>query len=161
MKISEYFEQDHDRLDGLFQTFQQTKHSDYPKAREAFVSFKFGLQRHIIWEEEILFPLFESKTGMTQGPTMVMRMEHRQIGQFLEALHSKVKAGNPESDAEENALLQILGLHNMKEENVLYPAIDAHADATDVSAVFEKMHAMPPERYEQCCSPVADIPVRS
>jgi regulator of cell morphogenesis and NO signaling len=161
MKISEYFEQDHDRLDDLFHTFKEWKRKDYLRAREAFVGFKFGLQRHIVWEEEILFPLFEGKTGITQGPTMVMRMEHRQIGQFLEALHVKVKAGNPDSDAEENALVQILSLHNMKEESILYPAIDSHADPSDVSAAFEKMHAMPSERYEQCCSPVSDIPVRS
>ncbi|MCI0611864.1 hypothetical protein L0244_02635 [bacterium] len=43
----------------------------------------------IDWEEEILFPLFEKKTGM--------------------------------SNAEEELLISILNLHNMKEENVLYP----------------------------------------
>lgn len=159
MKISEYFEKDHDRLDELFHNFQEWKRKDYPRAREFFVSFKFGLQRHIIWEEEILFPLFEKKTGMTEGgPTAVMRMEHRQIGQFLEALHTKAKASDRDSDQEEQALIQVLSMHNMKEENVLYPAIDAHAEEADVRAVFEQMDAIPPERYEQCCQPTPQIP---
>jgi hypothetical protein len=44
-KISVTFEQDHDRLDALFTTFQEQKRKDFAKAKEAFVAFKFGLQR--------------------------------------------------------------------------------------------------------------------
>ena len=62
--ISEFFEQDHDRLDEFFKTFQQLKRSDFAKAKEAFKGFKLGLQRHIVWEEDLLFPLWEEKTGM-------------------------------------------------------------------------------------------------
>ena len=84
--IREFFEQDHDRLDDLFKTFQQLKRSDFPKAEQAFKEFKVGLQRHIVWEEDLLFSLWEEKTGMSDsGPTPVMRNEHRQIGQQLEA----------------------------------------------------------------------------
>ena len=72
--IREFYEQDHDRLDELFKTFQQLKRSDFAKAKEAFKEFKFGLQRHIVWEEDLLFPLWEEKTGMSEGgPTFVMR----------------------------------------------------------------------------------------
>ncbi|MDE3043189.1 MAG: hemerythrin domain-containing protein, partial [Nitrospirota bacterium] len=93
--ISGFYEQDHDRLDELFKTFQNLKRSDFGKAKEAFKEFKFGLQRHIVWEE---------KTGMSEsGPTFVMRNEHRQIGQLLEAIHRKVADQNPDSDQEEQA----------------------------------------------------------
>lgn len=150
--IISYFEADHDRLDGLFKTFQNLKRSDFSKAKEAFVDFKFGLQRHIVWEEEILFPAFEEKTGMhDSGPTAVMRMEHRHIGMLLEELHQKVKNHNSESDAEEKALLSILSEHNMKEENVLYPAIDRLLSVEELKGVFRRMEAIPPERYTTCC----------
>ena len=80
--ITAFFEQGHDRLDELFKTFQQLKRSDFAKAKDAFKEFKFGLQRHIVWEEDLLFSLWEKKTGMTEsGPTPAMRNEHRQIGQ--------------------------------------------------------------------------------
>ena len=103
--ITEFYEQDHDRLDELFKIFQQLKRSDLAKAKEAFKEFKFGLQRHIVWEEDQLFPLWEEKTGMSEGgPTFVMRAEHRQIGQQLEAVHDKVAEQNPDSDQEEQAL---------------------------------------------------------
>jgi iron-sulfur cluster repair protein YtfE (RIC family) len=150
--ISEFYEQDHDRLDESFKTFQQLKRSDFPKAKEAFKTFKFGLQRHIVWEEDVLFPLWEEKTGMSEGgPTFVMRAEHRQIGQQLEAIHGKVADQNPDSDQEEQALLDLLGTHNMKEERVLYPAIDQLTSAEERETVFQNMKNIPEERYKLCC----------
>jgi regulator of cell morphogenesis and NO signaling len=150
--VSAFFEQDHDRLDELFKTFQQLKRSDFPKAKEAFKEFKFGLQRHIVWEEDVLFPLWEKKTGMSEsGPTPVMRNEHRQIGQQLEAIHGKVSEQNPDSDKEEQALLDLLGSHNRKEELRLYPAIDQVAGTEGQEAIFQSMKNIPEERYNLCC----------
>jgi iron-sulfur cluster repair protein YtfE (RIC family) len=150
--ISTFYEQDHDRLDELFKTFQKFKRSDFAKAKEAFKEFKFGLQRHIVWEEDLLFPLWEKKTGMSDGgPTFVMRNEHRQIGQLLEAIHDKVADQNLECDQEEQALLNLLGSHNMKEERVLYPAIDQVTNEEERETVFRNMKSIPEERYRVCC----------
>ena len=150
--VSAFFEQDHDRLDELFKTFQQLKRSDFPKAKEAFKEFKFGLQRHIVWEEDVLFPLWEKKTGMSEsGPTPVMRHEHRQIGQQLEAIHGKVSEQNPDSDKEEQALQDLLGSHNRKEELRLYPAINQVAGTEGQEAIFQSMKNIPEERYNLCC----------
>jgi iron-sulfur cluster repair protein YtfE (RIC family) len=151
--IRAFYEQDHDRLDDLFKTFQRLKRSDFAKAKEAFKEFKIGLQRHIVWEEDLLFPLWEEKTGMSEGgPTFVMRHEHRQIGQQLEAIHDKVAEQNPDSDQEEAALLNILGSHNMKEERVLYPGIDQVTSAEERETVFRNMKTIPQDRYNACCS---------
>src|SRR5574341_594026 len=141
--ISAFYEQDHDRLDELFKTFQKFKRSDFSKAKEAFKDFKFGLQRHIVWEE---------KTGMSEGgPTFVMRAEHRRIRQQLEAIHDKVAEQNPDSDEAEQALLDLLGSHNMKEERVLYPAIDQVTSEEERETVFRNMNNLPEERYRVCC----------
>ena len=150
--ISAFYEQDHDRLDELLKTFQKLKRADFAKAKEAFKEFKFGLQRHIVWEEDVLFPLWEEKTGMSEGgPTSVMRAEHRQIGRQLEAIHAKLAEQNPDSDQEEQALLDILGSHNRKEERALYPAIDQVAGPEDRETVFQNMENIPEERYKLCC----------
>lgn len=150
--IRQYFEEDHDRLEDLFKNFQKFKRSDYPRAREFFVAFKFGLQRHIVWEEDILFPLFEQKTGMTMGgPTFVMRLEHKEIAEHLETIHKKVKTSDPESEKEESNLLSVLSIHNQKEENILYPAIDQSATDEDREKVFTAMKNIPEERYLTCC----------
>ena len=150
--ITAFYEEDHDRLDELFKTFQTTKRSDFAKAKAAFKEFKVGLQRHIVWEEDLLFPLWEEKTGMSEGgPTFVMRHEHRQIGQLLESIHDKVAAQNPDSDQEEQLLMSMLGSHNMKEERVLYPSIDNVTSVAEREQVFRAMEAIPEDRYNACC----------
>jgi iron-sulfur cluster repair protein YtfE (RIC family) len=150
--IREVFEEDHDRLDALFKTFQDCRRSNCSRALESFKEFKFGLQRHIVWEEDLLFPLWEEKTGMSEGgPTYVMRAEHRRIGEYLEAIHRKVQEHNPESDREEQALLDLLGSHNMKEERILYPSIDQVTGDEERASIYKKMNEIPEERYRVCC----------
>jgi len=152
-KITPFYSDDHDRLDNLFKEFQKWKRESYPRARENFVAFKFGLQRHIVWEEEILFPVFEKHTGMKDyGPTAVMRQEHRIIGQKLEAIHKKVQQSDPNSDVEEAELLSVLKEHNDKEEAILYPALDEMAsDPAELSRIFAEMNSLPEEKYRRCC----------
>ena len=146
--INRFFGQDHDRLDELFRAFQRLKRWDFAKAKEAFVEFQFGLQRHIVWEEDLLFPLWEEKTGMSDGgPTFVMRTEHSRIRQQLEAIRQKVAEENPDSDQEEQALLATLGTHNMKEEQVLYPALDQITTFEERAAVYHNMKQIPGDRY--------------
>lgn len=139
-KITLFYTDDHDQLDGYFKKFQELKRQVYPQAKENFIKFRFGLQRHIDWEEKILFPLFEEKTGMTYGgPTEVMRQEHRQIKAYLEEIYEKVQCQNPESDQEEQLLWNILKQHNYKEENILYPAIDRFVSDKERQDVFGNM----------------------
>jgi regulator of cell morphogenesis and NO signaling len=155
--ITNYYETDHDRLDALFKSFQQLKQTDFPQAKQFFKEFRFGLQRHILWEEEILFPLFEQKTGMYgRGPTEVMRQEHRLIAKYLEAIHEKVKAQNPNSDEEEQLLVNTLSMHNQKEENILYPAIDRSVTEKERETIFTSMKNIPEERYANCCAPLKE-----
>jgi iron-sulfur cluster repair protein YtfE (RIC family) len=150
--VRAHFARDHDRLDGLLETYRRLKRVDHAKAKEAFKEFKTGLQRHILWEERILFPLFEEKTGMRdQGPTAVMRAEHREIGSRLEALHDKVRRQDTDSDGEEQGLVRALSAHNEKEEKVLYPAIDGLSSEEERAAAFQKMEELHEEAYRTCC----------
>lgn len=155
------FAEDHDRLDRLLETYRQLKRVDFARAKEAFKQFRFGLQRHILWEENILFPLFEEKTGMRdRGPTFVMRAEHREIGKWLEALHDKVRAHDVDSDREEEVLFETLFAHNHKEENVLYPAMDRLLSEEEQADVARKIKELPEEAYRTCCGQPAG-PARS
>lgn len=138
--IHSYYAKDHDRLDELFKQYQFQKRIDFPKAKKAFLEFKQGLEQHIVWEEEVLFPFFEGKTGMKDcGPTEVMRQEHREIKATLEQMKEKVHCGDANTDNEERKLLGVLGNHNAKEESILYPMIDQMAETSDRDAIFKKM----------------------
>jgi iron-sulfur cluster repair protein YtfE (RIC family) len=132
---------DHDRLDDKFEGFEKLKADDIDGARTSFLDFQAGLLRHIAWEEDILFPIFEQETGMRDaGPTAVMRMEHDQIKKFLEEIAGKVLAGELEGiDEVKTGLLEVLGSHNQKEENILYPAIDNLTSEDEKEKVIEKM----------------------
>jgi regulator of cell morphogenesis and NO signaling len=144
--IREAFAADHDRLDSLFESYRRIKRKDSDRAKEFFKEFKFALQRHIVWEEQILFPLFEEKTGIFHaGPTEVMRQEHRLIGMYLEAVHDKVRKRDPNSDNEVYALQSALALHNQKEENILYPTLDRLLSDEEKANAFTAMECVPEE----------------
>ncbi|TPW19463.1 MAG: hypothetical protein FD126_2661 [Elusimicrobia bacterium] len=149
--VFDSFEKDHDRLDAHFGEFQRLKRTDFPAAKADFKAFMFGLRRHIVWEEEILFPVFEKATGMRDaGPTAVMRHEHVLIKLRLDALHEKVRAADPDCDAEAQALLAVLKDHNMKEEQILYPAIDRMLAPGELAAVESAMAAIPEQQGCGC-----------
>ena len=147
-KISVTFEQDHDRLDGLFESFQQQKRQDFAKAKKAFAEFKAGLQRHILWEEELLFPRWEENSGMAEGgPTQIMRSEHRLIRDCMEAIQSELERETPDRDGDEQRLLELLKPHNMKEERILYPSMDQVIREEERAAIYQAMKGIPEERY--------------
>ena len=150
--ITNFMGQDHDRLEGLVTEFQATKGSDLGKAKDFFSEFKRGLQRHIVWEEEILFPLFEHRTGMEdRGPTAVMRTEHRQIKDFLEQIHDRIAKGETNTDEFERGLLTVLSAHNQKEETILYPWIDQSLSELEAKETLARMREVPEEQYHHCC----------
>ena len=150
--ITDFMEQDHERLDGLFGKFQSEKSRNFAQAKQLFSEFKRGLQRHIVWEEELLFPQFEQRSGVSEeGPTAVMRLEHRRIKELLDGMHDQVVAGKADTDEYEHELKDVLLVHNTKEESVLYPAIDRYVSAKEAAGLIKAMEALPAERYAHCC----------
>jgi len=148
--ISEFMEQDHDRLDDLFNQFKELKASDQNKAKEIFSEFRTDLQKHILWEEEILFPVFENKTGMADvGPTAVMKMEHKEIKHYLNEIFNQLTNGNIQTDDNEAGLIDVLSEHNLKEENILYPMIDNSLNDVELQDVFLKIKDLVPENYKE------------
>ena len=150
--ISDVFQNDHNRLDALFQSFQALKHENVAKAKETFAQFKSGLERHIRWEEEVLFPLWEEKTGMSDGgPTFVMRHEHRRIEEQLQAIDRSLTENNADDAQSEQTLLALLAAHNIKEERVLYPSLDHVTTPEECRDIFMKIQELP----EDHCKPSA------
>lgn len=142
-------EQDHDRLNGLYNIFKELKTTDQNKAKEIFYEFKSDLENHILWEEEILFPRFESKTGMSDsGPTAVMKMEHKEIKDSLNEIFNQLKNGKTQTEELELGLIDVLSEHNLKEENILYPMIDNSVNDTELENVFFKIKDLSPENYK-------------
>lgn len=141
--ISEALAWDHDRLDGLEQrAFELFAGGDVRGARGAWADFAFGLRRHIRFEEEILFPTFEEKVGVSPaaGPTAVMRGEHREIEGLIDAI-GRALAGEGSPLPLRSELQRILGQHNVKEERVLYPGADQFLSVEERDALVSRIQA--------------------
>ena len=106
------------------------------------------MKAHFEAEEGLLFPAFEAATGMSAGPTQMMRHEHEQMRSLLSQLEAACEAHDSEDYAGvAETLLMLMQQHNMKEENILYPmcdqALGAEAEriAAEMGALLEQGHA--------------------
>lgn len=124
MSIREFMSFDHKKCDESFAEFENTVVKG-GEATAAFEKMEKEFEEHFAMEEKSLFPAFEAKSGMSCGPTEVMRREHEQMRFNLGMIKKALEAGNKS---------QLLGMcesfniltqqHNSKEEQILYAMCD-------------------------------------
>ncbi|CBL45017.1 hypothetical protein HDN1F_14340 [gamma proteobacterium HdN1] len=88
---------------------------------------------HLYVEEDLMFPLVNSPR--LRMPLAVMRDEHGQIWDLLQALSRFSSKAAPLEESVKvmcQQLLDLFALHNPKEEDIVYPAID-HYNETDLA----------------------------
>ncbi len=96
--------------------------ADMASAGRNFRLFDEQLEHHFHLEEECLFLAFEKATGMTNGPTMVMRGEHAEIRQLRDQAMAQIDSKEIAAAlATIDTLNVLIQQHNVKEENILYP----------------------------------------
>ena len=133
-----FFTEDHHACDALWAEVEAAAGSAI--FADAFARFKAALVRHLAMEEEVLFPWFERRTGMTQGPTMVMRSEHQQMRAVLTEMD--YAAADDDADGvidHGDTLLMLIQQHNVKEESVLYPMCDQVASEEDLAHLQKQL----------------------
>ncbi len=126
--IRDFMTDDHRRCDDVFAEVEQAvANGDKAAAASIFARFQDDVLHHFAAEEGVLFPAFERKTGMTMGPTQVMRSEHVQMRELMRSAAEALAAGDVDAYAgDAETLLIMMQQHNMKEENILYPMCDQH-----------------------------------
>ncbi|GLQ31944.1 hemerythrin domain-containing protein [Litoribrevibacter albus] len=126
MSISEFMTHKHRECDQLFSDAENSVVAEqWSDAKQKWHLFKADLEDHLVMEENVLFPQFEEATGMTQGPTMVMRMEHQQMRSICSNLESALMSEDKEAFLGlSDSLMVFIQQHNMKEEQMLYPMVD-------------------------------------
>ena len=138
----------HKHCDGLFVAAEEAVQSgNWAAANPAFERFEGQMHAHFRAEEDLLFPAFESATGMSQGPTQMMRLEHEQMRSLLAEMREACRLRDAEAyGGTAETLLMLMQQHNMKEENILYPMCDrslgaeAHRIGAHISALLEVAH---------------------
>jgi uncharacterized protein (DUF2249 family) len=136
---------DHDRLDGLAaRAFAARAEGRLEDARSLWAAFSAGLRRHNRFEEDVLFPVFESKTGVSPdaGPTAVMRAEHRAIETLLERVAAAVALPDPAAHALRAELVFLLRGHN--EKLVVYPGTERLLAPAESDALVARLQEQPP-----------------
>ena len=124
--ILEFMGSDHKACDDLFAAAEAAvADKNWDSARSLFDRFEAAMAHHLAMEEEVLFPAFEARTGMSMGPTQVMRSEHVQMRDLIADMGRAVAKSDQDSYLGLSETLNMLmQQHNLKEENVLYPMTD-------------------------------------
>jgi hemerythrin-like domain-containing protein len=124
--ISDFMTQDHRACDDLLAWAEESiAKGSWDKAAEQFGKFRSETERHLAIEENSLFPAFESKTGMTMGPTQIMRSEHQQMRKVFDDIAQNIAAQDKDGCLGlTETLMVLMQQHNMKEEQVLYRMMD-------------------------------------
>ena len=99
------------------------------------------LRAHLYIEEAALFPPLET-TGLTR-PVFVMKREHGQMWPLIARLDGACVSGASADDlrADCATLLQLLNMHNPKEEQIVYTAADRYEPAHPGESLVAAMAA--------------------
>ena len=139
----------HRHCDELFVAAEEAvQHGDWVASASAFARFREQMNAHLDAEEGLLFPAFESATGMSGGPTQMMRHEHEQMRSLIAQLVAACVARDADGYAgAADTLLILMQQHNMKDENILYPmcdqalGVEAESMGETLGTLLEKGHA--------------------
>jgi hemerythrin-like domain-containing protein len=142
--IRDFMGDGHRACDELFAAAEEAvAKSDWERARDLFGRFQSATLHHFGMEEDVLFPAFEARTGMSMGPTQVMRGEHAQMRDLMQQMADAARGGDAGAYlGHAETLNMLMQQHNMKEENVLYPMTD-QALAGERDGVLQAMRALP------------------
>jgi len=126
--IPEYMTAKHRECDEFFSEAESAvAEQNWTLALNKWQQFASELTEHLAQEEDVLFPQFEQATGMTSGPTQVMRMEHQQMRALVQDLDNALAAkAKDEYLGLSETLMVMMQQHNMKEEMMLYPMMAQH-----------------------------------
>jgi hemerythrin-like domain-containing protein len=140
--IKEYLTNDHKKCDNLFS--QMEKKASYSLSETAEIAREFvtDMEHHFQLEERIVFPEFELKTGMLNGPTKIMRQEHMQMRNLMNQFFDAIEENNKDRFFSiSETLMILLQQHNMKEEQMLYTMMQQQLNAESAQLV-EKMDSL-------------------
>ena len=144
MIISNYMKNEHRECDTLFAKAEQSVAiNEWDKAKIEFEAFRDETLLHFKKEEDELFVKFEQATGMSEGPTQVMRYEHEQVRGLLSKLQDALNKADRDSYLSiAEAMMILLQQHNMKEEQMLYAMCDRVLPHNNKEEIIETMKSL-------------------
>jgi len=137
--IKGFLTEDHGRCDELFAKMEDAVTQSIENAKEAYDAFAEATERHFQMEERVMFLEFEQKTGMTQGPTAIMRHEHAQMRNLVAEMGKAIEAKDKDKFFGNSETLMIFDAATQYERG---------ADALYYGATTPKCRSRPHCRYD-------------
>lgn len=150
-EVGSYFGRDHDEIDVILGYLRKDLRAgdSHRTAARLFDEFNARLERHIRWEEEILFPAVEARQPfLADGPGRVMRLEHEEIRRLKAIAAKHLHEKTPTADGIARAAESIEGMtavlvgHNHKEESVYYPTADQVFAEEEAGEILARVRAL-------------------
>lgn len=121
--IQHFYNEDRESLEQLLADFDRVNGNDVAAAREIFAEYRNALERHIRWEEQCLYTVYEGIAGPKSGLEF-LRADHAEIRELAARLEQELEFGNANVSAMERLLKSALAPHHLKEELTLCPVLD-------------------------------------
>lgn len=138
----------HDHLDYevLLQDCQvAAEQEDWRGVKQLFEELVARLKVHMLMEEEILYPAYETIMNTPQAPTQALRDEHSEIVRLLRDLSYVLKTND--SDLFLESLIPLEGVmikHHEKEEEIFLP-MAGHVLLTQRDEITRKLKSFDPK----------------
>lgn len=123
--LQAFLDADHARLNALWTECRTLWPAKPLEAKHLFYRFKADLERHITWEDDLVFPAYERLAGRPPDSlTALLSWEHRYLRRHLQQLERLSTAPPHGVPLEWVVFNGLLSGHNQREERRLYPLID-------------------------------------
>ncbi|MCG1010224.1 hemerythrin domain-containing protein [Salinicoccus sp. ID82-1] len=118
--------------------------------REKLKAFEAPLKRHQAKEENYFFPMLGAYIGLEQGPILSIEEEHQEIDAYIEHFfHHTMHDMNDMSTERMNEMVkdvmeayEVLMVHMVKEESVLFTMADKVLKTVDEEILLEQVNTL-------------------
>ncbi len=126
MKITEFMDKDHIEIGKLFDVYLE-RYANGSAAYEIFAQFRHRLERHMAWEEEVLFKISDDVAGKDNMLTGELRLQHDRIKELLSKIQQALKDGSNAKIFNDD-LFAVMSAHEKMEDDSFYSWLDDTLD---------------------------------
>jgi iron-sulfur cluster repair protein YtfE (RIC family) len=124
--VTDYLRVTHDAQEDLLMEIRDALDvGRFEAAEERYLAYEASLHRHLRLEESMLFARIEAISSAMAREVARLRQEHDEIRKALTAMHRAVMHRDSAAFTRAyDALGSVLPGHELREERVVYPALD-------------------------------------
>ncbi|MCL5412510.1 MAG: hemerythrin domain-containing protein [Candidatus Marsarchaeota archaeon] len=140
MQVTEFMDKDHAAMEKLFASLV-ARGKDRQNLRDRFAQFRVRMERHMAWEEDVLFKIVEQKTGGQSILVEELTTQHARIKELLAGIAKAIDDGTPFGVLRDD-LDAVMSAHEKMEDSSLYPWLDQTLSAGERDSAIAYMKSL-------------------